>query len=132
MDLSIDQLLSALQTTQQAKSTTRLSDRNVVELVNKLKQLGIIGDSLLHTLNGREYITTERLKTEVKRALQQVGEHTWSCLRWHLLPSFHAFLSLGQLVWGSRTRIMGRDVLINAIARHVCEALCSLAPMHGT
>lgn len=67
-------LLSALQTTQQAKSTVRLSERNVIELVNKLKQLGIIGeDVLLHTINGKEYITQERLKAEIARALQQVS-----------------------------------------------------------
>lgn len=34
----------------------RLSERNVVELVNKLKQLGLLGDELLHTTNGRECV----------------------------------------------------------------------------
>ena len=42
-ELSIADLLSALQTTQAAQSTTRLSERNVVELVNKLKQVGCTG-----------------------------------------------------------------------------------------
>ena len=39
MDLSIDQLFASLQTTQKAKSQIRLSERNVVELIIKLKQV---------------------------------------------------------------------------------------------
>lgn len=70
--MDLQSLLSALQTTQQAKSAVRLSERNVIELVNKLKQLGIIGDDLLHTINGKEYITQDRLKQEIKQALKQV------------------------------------------------------------
>ncbi|GAX74437.1 hypothetical protein CEUSTIGMA_g1886.t1 [Chlamydomonas eustigma] len=73
MELSIEQLLSALQTTQKAKSTIRLSERNIVELVIKLKQLGILGDDLLHTMNGREYVTTARLRKEVEIALSRSG-----------------------------------------------------------
>eukprot|EP00955_Chlamydomonas_euryale_P041015 351879-Chlamydomonas_euryale.AAC.3 len=38
----MDDLLAALQTTQKAKTTSRLSERNVVELVNKLKQVGSV------------------------------------------------------------------------------------------
>ena len=38
MELSIDQLFASLQTTQKSKSTIRLSERNVVELIIKLKQ----------------------------------------------------------------------------------------------
>jgi hypothetical protein len=37
--LSIAELMRSLQTTQDTKTTVRLSDRNVVELVNKLKQV---------------------------------------------------------------------------------------------
>ena len=70
MDLSA--LLSALQSTQQTKATSRLSERNVVDLVNKLKQLGLLGDDLLHTINGKEYITIDQLRTEVEMALKQV------------------------------------------------------------
>lgn len=65
--------MNALQATQQKKSSVRLSDRNVVELVNKLKQLGFLGDDLLYTMNGKEYITTDRLRTDIERALQQAG-----------------------------------------------------------
>lgn len=71
MDLT--SLLSALQSEQQKKSSVRLSERNVVELVLKLKQLGLFGDDLLHTINGKEYITTDRLKADIQTALRQAG-----------------------------------------------------------
>lgn len=71
--MDLDALLSALQTTQQKKSSVRLSERNVVELVMKLKQLGFFGEELLHTINGKEYITTDRLKTDIQAALRQAG-----------------------------------------------------------
>ncbi len=44
-----------------------------MELVNKLKQLGLLGDDLLHTSNGREYITKEQLQAEVKDAVLAAG-----------------------------------------------------------
>eukprot|EP00983_Pelagomonas_calceolata_P114082 1160058-Pelagomonas_calceolata.AAC.7 len=71
--MDLNELLSQLQSTQQAKATSRLSERNVIDLVNKLKQLGILGDELLYTINGKEYITTDQLKKEVGLALKQVG-----------------------------------------------------------
>jgi hypothetical protein len=66
-------LLAQLQSTQQKKASVKLSERNVVELIIKLKQLGIVGDELLHTINGKEYITTERLKADVAAALRAAG-----------------------------------------------------------
>jgi hypothetical protein len=71
--MDLDSLLAALQSTQQKKTATRLSDRNVVELVAKLKQLGLFGDELLYTINGKEYITTDRLKADIQSALRQAG-----------------------------------------------------------
>lgn len=52
--MDLDALLSALQATQQTKSSVRLSERNVVELISKLKQLGLFGEELMHTINGKE------------------------------------------------------------------------------
>jgi E3 UFM1-protein ligase 1 len=69
----ISALLGALQATQARKSAARLSERNVVELVLKLKQLGLLGDELLHTINGKEYITTHRLRADVEAALRAAG-----------------------------------------------------------
>lgn len=51
----------------------RLSERMVVDVVAKLKSLGLFPDDLLHTTNGREYITTSQVKKEIKMALEQCG-----------------------------------------------------------
>ena len=51
----------------------RLSERNVVELVSKLQELGLLGPDLLHSINGREYLTPERLRTEILQAVEQAG-----------------------------------------------------------
>lgn len=45
----------------------------MVELVNKLQECGLLGDDLLHTVNGREYITADHLKTEVTGAVTGAG-----------------------------------------------------------
>ncbi|GMH33262.1 hypothetical protein BSKO_01096 [Bryopsis sp. KO-2023] len=72
-DLSLDDLTAQLQAVQKKTSTTRLSERNIVELVNKLKELGFLGDDLLHTINGQEYITTDKLRQEIQDALHNAG-----------------------------------------------------------
>ena len=54
----------------------KLSDRNIVELVNKLQDFGLLGDDLLHTVNGREYVTADHLKTEVVDAVNTAGGRT--------------------------------------------------------
>ena len=46
-------------------------ERNCVELVMKLKDLGLI--DLYHTTNGKEYLTPEKLKKEVLQALVANG-----------------------------------------------------------
>lgn len=72
-DLSLEDLQAALQTVQNEKSAIKLSDRNVVELVNKLQECGLLGGDLLHTVNGREYVTADHLKTEVIDAVNSTG-----------------------------------------------------------
>ncbi|GBF94592.1 hypothetical protein Rsub_06707 [Raphidocelis subcapitata] len=66
-------LLAQLQSTQQRAARARLSERNVVELIIKLKALGVVGDELLHTINGKEYITSDRLKADIAGALAAAG-----------------------------------------------------------
>ncbi len=44
-----------------------------MELINKLNQLGFLGDGLLHTVNGREYVTPEHLRKELMEAVEQAG-----------------------------------------------------------
>ena len=67
----------------------RLSERNIVELVNKLQQLGFLGDDLLHTINGKEYLTTDHLCRQVAEAVADAGgrvavvsSHTSLQMRW--------------------------------------------------
>lgn len=57
MDDELLELQRQFEFAQQAKSSIRLSDRNVVELVQKLQQLQLIDFELLHTASGKEYIT---------------------------------------------------------------------------
>ena len=56
-----------------ALEQARLSERNVVELVSKLQELGFLGPDLLHSINGREYLTPERLRAEILQAVEQTG-----------------------------------------------------------
>ena len=51
----------------------RLNERNVVELINKLNELGFLGDGLLHTVIGREYVTPEHLRKEIVETVEQAG-----------------------------------------------------------
>ncbi len=51
----------------------RLSERNVVELVSKLQELGFLDGDLLHSINGREYLTPEHLRAEVLQAVERSG-----------------------------------------------------------
>jgi hypothetical protein len=51
----------------------KLSERNVIELITKLKQLGFFDDDLLHTSNGREFITRAKLQDEVTAAIDAAG-----------------------------------------------------------
>lgn len=56
-----------------SRAQTRLSERNVVELVVKLKALGLLGEELLYTTNGKEYVTRERAALEVGAAVRAAG-----------------------------------------------------------
>jgi hypothetical protein len=49
----------------------RLNERNVVELINKLQKLGLLSDGLLHTLDGREYLTTEHLQQQILEVVEE-------------------------------------------------------------
>lgn len=57
MDDELLELQRQFEFAQQAKSSIRLSERNVVELVQKLHELRIIDFELLHTVSGKEFIT---------------------------------------------------------------------------
>ncbi|KAG8387771.1 hypothetical protein BUALT_Bualt02G0055900 [Buddleja alternifolia] len=73
MDDELLELQRQFESAQQAKSSIRLSDRNVVELVQKLQELQIIDFDLLHTTSGKEYITPEQLRSEIVFEINRNG-----------------------------------------------------------
>ncbi|XP_039798994.1 E3 UFM1-protein ligase 1 homolog isoform X7 [Panicum virgatum] len=73
MDPELLELQRQLEAAQSARSSVRLSERNVVELVQKLQERGIIDFELLHTTSGKEYITSDHLKHEIKMEIKKQG-----------------------------------------------------------
>ncbi|CAK7331660.1 unnamed protein product [Dovyalis caffra] len=73
MDAELLELQKQFESAQQAKSSIRLSERNVVELVQKLHELHIIDFDLLHTVSGKEYITPEQLRHEMVLEIKKLG-----------------------------------------------------------
>lgn len=73
MDAELLELQRQFEFAQQAKSSIRLSDRNVVELVHKLQELHIIDFDLLHTVSGKEYITPDQLRLEMEVEISKSG-----------------------------------------------------------
>ncbi|XP_041993065.1 E3 UFM1-protein ligase 1 homolog [Salvia splendens] len=73
MDEELLELQRQFEFAQQAKSSIRLSERNVVELVQKLQQLEIIDFELLHTSSGKEYITQGQLRSEIVSEINNRG-----------------------------------------------------------
>ncbi|XP_034910242.1 E3 UFM1-protein ligase 1 homolog isoform X1 [Populus alba] len=73
MDAELLELAKQFESAQQAKSSIRLSERNVVELVQKLHELHIIDFDLLHTVSGKEYITPEQLRHEMVLEIKKLG-----------------------------------------------------------
>ncbi|XP_011005027.1 PREDICTED: E3 UFM1-protein ligase 1 homolog isoform X2 [Populus euphratica] len=73
MDAELLELARQFESAQQAKSSIRLSERNVVELVQKLHELHIIDFDLLHTVSGKEYITPEQLRHEMVLEIKKLG-----------------------------------------------------------
>ena len=61
----IEALQNELEQVQQENVSSRLSDRNCVELVLKLKALGLV--ELINTTNGKCYLTPERLERDILR-----------------------------------------------------------------
>ncbi|BAT90668.1 hypothetical protein LR48_Vigan08g159000 [Vigna angularis] len=73
MDDELLELQRQFEFAQQAKSSIRLSERNVVELVQKLQQLQIIDFELLHTVSGKEYITLDQLRNDMVAEVKRLG-----------------------------------------------------------
>ncbi|KAL9266419.1 E3 UFM1-protein ligase 1-like protein [Drosera capensis] len=73
MNEELLELQRQLESAQLAKSSIPLSERNVVESVQKLHELHIINYDLLHTVTGKEYITPEQLRLEIAAEIKKLG-----------------------------------------------------------
>lgn len=73
MDAELLELQRQFEFAQQAKSSVRLSERNVVELVHKLQELRYIDFDILHTVSGKEYITPDQLRLEMEVEIKKSG-----------------------------------------------------------
>lgn len=63
----VRRLATDFQRLQAAPSINRLSERNCIELVSRLIQMGQI--EVVYTLDGKEYITPQHLEKEIKKEL---------------------------------------------------------------
>ncbi|KAJ7553269.1 hypothetical protein O6H91_06G090400 [Diphasiastrum complanatum] len=72
MDAELRDLQRLFEEAQHAKASVRLSERNVVELVLKLQELGLLDADLLHTVSGKEYMTQEHLRAEIEAEIKRL------------------------------------------------------------
>jgi len=68
---SIEALRKQLQQVQLGKVNKSLSERNCIELVSKLVERGLV--NVIYTQDGREYVTFERLQSEILEELERHG-----------------------------------------------------------
>mmetsp|Transcript_26681 Transcript_26681/g.49005 ORF Transcript_26681/g.49005 Transcript_26681/m.49005 type:complete len:307 (-) Transcript_26681:180-1100(-) len=72
--LPVEDLMKEVAGPQKIESKLQLSERNIVDLITKLKDLDYLGrDELLHTLDGKEFVTREQLIKDLELALQSNG-----------------------------------------------------------
>ena len=64
-------LQAELASLQEAQSVTKLSEPNVIDLVRKLQELGLV--EVLYSTNGKEYITPKQLQNEVEDEIMAAG-----------------------------------------------------------
>lgn len=64
-------MMEQLQAVQQTSTSKRLSERNCVDLILKLRSLGLL--DVVHTANAREYLTTDRVERELLEELSGAG-----------------------------------------------------------
>ena len=63
----VRRLAADFQRVQATSTAHRLSDRNCIELVGKLLELGLV--EVLYTVDGKEYVTPQRLEREIRDEL---------------------------------------------------------------
>ena len=57
-------LRSIFQKVQDSVTSHKLSDRNCIEIINKLTSLGLL--EVIYTTDGREYLTPQQLEREIR------------------------------------------------------------------
>ena len=100
----IRRLQAALDEVQASSTSHKLSERNCIEVVSKLVEMGLV--SVLYTLDGKEYVVTSYLETEIRNELQAhrgrrevysaISTHS-SMLSISTLLFFSFFLSAGRI-----------------------------------
>ena len=100
----IRRLQAALDEVQASSTSHKLSERNCIEVVSKLVEMGLV--SVLYTLDGKEYVVTSYLETEIRNELQAhrgrrevysaISTHS-SMLSISTLLFFSFFLSVGRI-----------------------------------
>lgn len=70
----IRQLAADFRRVQEASGIHKLSERNCIEVVTRLIDIGLI--QVVYTLDGKEYVTPQHLEREIKAELiAHHGEH---------------------------------------------------------
>ena len=72
MDAELRDLISKFQSLQRSESTTKVNDRNVVEIVNILQRKKRLID-IIFTTDGKEFLTWSQLRTEIVNEISAVG-----------------------------------------------------------
>ena len=100
----IRRLQATLDEVQASSTIHKLSERNCIEVVSKLVEMGLV--SVLYTLDGKEYVVTSYLETEIRNELQAhrgrrevynaISTHS-SMLSISTLLFFLFFLSAGRI-----------------------------------
>ena len=67
----IRRLQAALDEVQSSSTSHKLSERNCIEVVSKLVEMGLL--NVLYTMDGKEYVVTSYLETEIRRELEAHG-----------------------------------------------------------
>ena len=63
----IQQLAADFRRIQETESAHKLSERNCIEVVNRLIEMGLV--EVVYTLDGKEYVTPQQLEREIKTEL---------------------------------------------------------------
>ena len=70
----VRQLVADFQHLQSCTTSLRLSERNCIELVTSLNDIGLI--QILYTLDGKEYVTPQCLEKEIRNEISaRQGKH---------------------------------------------------------